>query len=189
MLCSKFSSANASIPLVNTKKFKNHYIMIKNYFTNSRLEYLDNILKELAKYVGEFKSEDIIAPRVSFEETKHEVFGSMYTIKKDIPEGKERMVFRTASIYLENEGLILRRSINPEIPDYMISFKGLELIERGGLLKVAKNEKIKDFFQKTLWFLAILTFAINTLFQILNYCKRSKNAYEKCIILTHKAKQ
>ncbi len=153
--------------------------MIKNYFANSRLEYLDSILKELAKNMGSFISEDTVAPLVSFRESKHKVFGSMITTKEGIPVGKERMVFRTATIYLENEGLIMRKEPISETPDYMITFKGLELIEKGGLLKRSNNDKLKEVLQKLVWLFALLTFGVNTFFQILNYYSlTSKKSYQ-----------
>ncbi|MDV6167170.1 hypothetical protein R1T16_01960 [Flavobacterium sp. DG1-102-2] len=142
---------------------------------NARLSYLDDIMKELAKNSGSFVSEDDVAPKVTFEKIKHKVFGEISVTKANIPVDKERLFFRTATIYLVELGLIMRQDKNPLNPDYLISYKGLELIENGGILKQRNNERVKDVLQKFFWILAFITFLVNTTFQILNYNKPATN--------------
>lgn len=137
---------------------------------NKRLNYLDDILLELSKTLGSFESEDIIAPKVCFESQEGKKWKTPVSpTKEGIPIGFERAFFRTATIYLQELGLIIREDNVPGIPNYMISYKGLELIENGGLIRQRKKENLKHILQILFWLLAFLTFAVNTIFQVLNY--------------------
>ncbi|AXG73602.1 hypothetical protein DVK85_04900 [Flavobacterium arcticum] len=138
-------------------------------YPNNRLVYLDDILTELSKNLGEFKSENDIARSVSFIKYYDEIFGEWSYTKPDIPAGKERMVFRIAAIHLSELGMLYRKDSNPYTPDYMISYKGLELLSTGGLHRQFYRERVKHIFQITVWFIAILTFLVSTIFQVLNY--------------------
>ncbi|GIZ10387.1 hypothetical protein [Flavobacterium sp. UMI-01] len=125
----------------------------------------DDILNQLAKE-PEFQNEDYVAPIVCNNLVDIEIFGKIYTPKDFIPKDKERLYFRNATLYLESKNLIIVDRTNPINPKYLISYEGLILVKNGGIIKDLRNTHIKDFLQKAVWFVAILTFFVSTLLSL-----------------------
>lgn len=148
--------------------------------SSPKIRFLDDILIELEKEPVE-QSEDCIAPKVCYKDTKPDkVFGSFRITKPFIPENKERKYFRIATLYLERKNLITILRFNPFTPTYIINYEGIVLVRGGGLGRKLVLEKLSGILQRLAWTIVFLTFLINTLIQ-LGYIQKSTVTTEQTI--------
>lgn len=79
--------------------------MLAKLFSNSRLQYLDAILKELANSLGNYVSEDVIAPKVSFEDYQTPI-GDIKITAAGIPVKQRASCFSFCNGLFGKQGLI-----------------------------------------------------------------------------------
>lgn len=151
-----------------------------------KFQFLDDILEQLSSDPS-LQAEDYVAPIVWNTKADVEFFGEIYTPKDFLPKDKERLYFRIATIYLEEKKLITVDRTNPYNPDYLISYKGIILNKNGGIVKDLRNKYIKDFLQKTVWVVAILTFLLTSIVQCNTFTKSSKIQGCSCVANTCKS--
>lgn len=162
--------------------FKFHLFVLDE----EKFQFLDDILGQLVLEPS-LQKEDYIAPIVCNTKTEIEFFGAIYTPKDFLPKDKERLYFRIAAMYLEEKKLIIVDRANPYNPDYLISYEGIILNKNGGIVKDLRNTYIKDFLQKTVWFVAILTFLLTSIVQCHTFTKSSKIQDCSCVVNTCKS--
>lgn len=157
-------------------KFSKKYPFLKFHLfilDEEKFQFLDDILEQLVSEPN-LQKEDYIAPIVCNTKTEIEFFGYIYTTKEFLPKDKERLYFRIATMYLEEKKLIIVDRTNPYNPDYLISYEGIILNKSGGIVKDLRNNYIKDFLQKTVWVVAILTFLLTSIVQCRTFTMSSK---------------
>lgn len=136
--------------------------------SSPKIRFLDDILIELEKEPVE-QNEDCIAPKVCyFDSEPDKIFGSFRLTQPFIPEGKERLYFRIATLYLERENLISVIRVNPYTPTYLINYEGIVLVKNGGLGRKLFLEKWSGRLQRMAWIVALLMLILKIIID-LNY--------------------
>jgi hypothetical protein len=144
------------------------------YTTSKKVRFLEDILKFLEQNPFEHKEDDL-ATKVCFNYVNQKPLPSIRMTKRFIPEGKERLFFRIASIYLEKEGLLDILKVNPNNPTYIITYQGIILVRKGGLGKKIFLDNTNGFLQRLFWFVGFLTLLFTILLQLgyLDFLKNS----------------
>ena len=124
------------------------------------LKYLDSILTILSLSLGEKVTENHLIVQV-----KH---------NKDTKK-RHVSILRISTDYLKDKGLVFKAKDGSGAYNYVISLEGMVVVQGGGLLKRTKNEKRKDWLQKLLWIIALLTFIVNTTFQVITFFSPDRN--------------
>ncbi|WP_417197769.1 hypothetical protein [Bizionia sp.] len=145
------------------------------FLSSPKIRFLDNILIELEKEPVE-QNEDYIAPKVCYFDSKPDkIFGSFRLTQPFIKEGKERLYFRIATLYLERENLISIIRVNPYTPTYLINYEGIVLVKSGGLGRKLFLEKWSGRLQRMAWIIAFFTLLFKILID-LNYIQPIKES-------------
>ena len=131
-----------------------------------KLEFLDDILKYLANEKSENVVLQNIVTNVGYDKLNSSVF--THLPKFNLQTDQLNFFFSKAMKHLINEKLV-DGLINGSEIYYTITFKGLLHIYGGGFIKPSNLKKEEYNFKKILWWIAIITFCINTLFQVLNF--------------------
>ncbi len=133
-----------------------------------KLAYLNDILQYLSKSPadGYGKSLQEIIDNVSYKEI-NVGFKALIT-KFNLGDDELNLFVFKSLVYLDKEGLV-NYSGEYSHSRFSITFKGLLSVHSGGLV-VAKKKEYREFnFKRTLVLIAVLTFLVNTIFQIINY--------------------
>lgn len=163
-------------------KFNKFFPFIKIHWfilDEEKFQFVDDILKQLAEK-PEFQNEEYIAPIVCNNISEIEIFGKIYTPKDFIPQGKERLYFRIATMFLEEKKLIIVDREDPYDLKYLISYEGLILSKNGGVIEDLRNKYIRNFLEKFAWTVAILTFLFTTIIQCSSILYQKENVQCVC---------
>lgn len=151
-----------------------------------KLEFLDDVLKYLAdKKSNTVYLSDIIS-NVGYDNFDSKIFTNFP--KFNLNTDQLSFFFLKAMNHLSDEGMVLGTVGQPN-PYYTITFKGLLSVYSGGFLKPVEVKKEDYNYKKILWWLAIATFCINTIFQVLNFAFKntpstnvSKDVAHVCVV-------
>lgn len=128
------------------------------------------LLDEILKYLADKKSDmvylsDIIS-NVGYDKLDNVIFTHLPKFK--LQTDQLDFFFLKAMKHLMDEKMV-DATIGQPNPYYTITFKGLLNVYSGGFLKPAKVKKEEYDYKKILWHIAIITFFVNTIFQVLNF--------------------